>query len=525
MTSVVFVCSLGLIAFINWHYRFELSDDAYIHLRIVRNFVKTGHAYFNAGEPVMVTSSPVWTILLALNEVLFKEKNNLWFWNAIFVAIAATVAYMLALDALKDSRWPPRILALLLPLTMVAVLADSSFLGMETPLAIALLLLAALAFTRSSPAALPLLALAAFTRYEIGVLFAVVGLVCLATRTARKYGAIAAMLIAAILTSWLFIQFGTIIPNTVKAKSKEYLLSKAQTFFMLRPQPLAVDSPWNSVAMLVLLSLLVFLLISWLGEVVTDRKTHATERFVALSLFVWGCALSVLYIWRKTFIFHWYTPLIYVPILVGAVVMTLLDRLAFRKMLGLLFMVLTFLACYQHLGLLIASSFKKDASRIWLLNESARVHTYLAVGLVLNEVCPSSQLLTSEIGALGYGFQGEVLDGFGLASPDAIKYHPMRVPEERSDHLIGAIPVAFTQEKKADLIVTYDRFGEAVLASPQIHSEYNDLRFIPLLPKDIAEGRIAPWGIKSFHVLLKKDGSCATSEVNAKLLAAGISNY
>src|SRR3990167_544049 len=40
------------------------QDDAYIHFRIAGNFIEFGGPYFNAGEKVMVTSSPVWTLLL-----------------------------------------------------------------------------------------------------------------------------------------------------------------------------------------------------------------------------------------------------------------------------------------------------------------------------------------------------------------------------------------------------------------------------------------------------------------------------
>jgi hypothetical protein len=64
--AAVFVGSFSLILYLNWHFRFDLSDDAYIHMRIAHNLLRTGHPYFNPGERVMVTSSPVWTLLLSL---------------------------------------------------------------------------------------------------------------------------------------------------------------------------------------------------------------------------------------------------------------------------------------------------------------------------------------------------------------------------------------------------------------------------------------------------------------------------
>src|SRR5712692_2540162 len=116
MAATVFVCTVGLMGYINWHFRFDLGDDAFIHLRIAHNFLQTGHPYFNPGEHVMVTSSPVWTLLLAMIELLFGMKNTLWVWNAIFVGVAATGSYMLAWSWVKFRGWQEKIVALIVPL-------------------------------------------------------------------------------------------------------------------------------------------------------------------------------------------------------------------------------------------------------------------------------------------------------------------------------------------------------------------------------------------------------------------------
>jgi len=99
--AAVFAGSTALTLFLNWHLRFDLGDDAYIHLRIAHNMIRTGHPYFNLGERVMVTSSPVWTLLLVLNELVFGARNILWMWNALFVGVAATAAYWLAWSQLS----------------------------------------------------------------------------------------------------------------------------------------------------------------------------------------------------------------------------------------------------------------------------------------------------------------------------------------------------------------------------------------------------------------------------------------
>src|ERR1700712_1724280 len=54
-------------------------DDAFIHLRIARNLALTGRAFWNPGERVMATSSPAWTILLAVSG-MWKHRELLpWF--------------------------------------------------------------------------------------------------------------------------------------------------------------------------------------------------------------------------------------------------------------------------------------------------------------------------------------------------------------------------------------------------------------------------------------------------------------
>ena len=45
-------------------------------------------------------------------------------------------------------------------------------------------------------------------------------------------------------------------------------------------------------------------------------------------------------------------------------------------------------------------------------------------GTALARACPSATLMSSEIGALGDAFPGEILDAFGLATPAAIR-HPV----------------------------------------------------------------------------------------------------
>ena len=514
MVTAVLGGALAVMLCINWRFRFDSSDDAYIHLRIARNLLRTGHPYFNVGEPVMATSSPVWTLVLVLNEFIFGTRNTIWLWNAVFASVAATVAYWLAWTWVETRGAQDKYVAVLLPVGVLATLADSSFLGMETPLATALLLLAGVACVRARAWALPLLSLAAFTRYELGALLAITGLACLGTRKARTYGAIPACVIAGVFTAWLLSQFGTIIPTAIEAKSRGYSLTASQAFAAVAPPP-SVLIAWNGVLLLIGSGILAH----WVLEAVSDTGRREGVRIVALGLILWGCTLAALYVWRRAFVFAWYKPLVWTPILVGGLLMTLIDHRRPRRMLAMFLLVTLFLAPCVMLGLRVRLALVARDEADAIIAESGRVHEYLAVGAALHQVCPQSQLLTSEIGGLGYGFQGYIYDGFGIASPDAIKYHPLRVPEERGNGTLGAIPPRFALAKKPDLIVTYDIFGEAVVASPDIRAEYADLRFDPLLPQDAAAGLQTAWGIRTLHVFVKKSGGCPVATVHEKLSA------
>ena len=110
-----------------------------------------------------------------------------------------------------------------------------------------------------------------------------------------------------------------------------------------------------------------------------------------------------------------------------------------------------------------------------LYNEAARVHRYLTVGNLLDESCPDSSLLTSEIGALGETFHGRIIDGFGLATPEAIQFQPLWIPEEQPNGRIGAFSTGIVKVARPDVIVTYDFFAPSFFRSP-LANEYERIQ-------------------------------------------------
>ena len=114
--------------------------------------------------------------------------------------------------------------------------------------------------------------------------------------------------------------------------------------------------------------------------------------------------------------------------------------------------------------------------------------------------------MTSEIGGLGYGFEGKILDGCGLISPEAIKYHPMKVPEQRTSGSTGAIPLKYVQEKMPELVVSLESFCEEFSRSNLAHEKYYKIQLPVFTARDL---RLSPdstiWGSNFLLVYVRKD--------------------
>ncbi len=122
--------------------------------------------------------------------------------------------------------------------------------------------------------------------------------------------------------------------------------------------------------------------------------------------------------------------------------------------------------------------------------------------------------MSSEIGGLGEGFEGEILDAVGLATPSAIKYHPMRVPDERSSGDLGEIPTGFVSEMRPDVIVSYDVFAESLLKNPD-RSIYTEFVY-PALPA--AEmPRYSDWSRHRLYILVARSGLCSSTALDARV--------
>jgi hypothetical protein len=142
-----------------WQLRW-MSDDGFIHLRVVEQLVHGNGPVFNAGERVEASTSPLWVALLAL---AYPVSSLVLPWKAIVLGIALAALGVLAAEraAVSFARASSGARPFLLPLGALVVVALPPFWefatsGLETGLVFAWLGMCTWACARaSSPPASP----------------------------------------------------------------------------------------------------------------------------------------------------------------------------------------------------------------------------------------------------------------------------------------------------------------------------------------------------------------------------------
>jgi hypothetical protein len=475
------------------------ADDSFIHRRIALNYQQTGKPYFNLDQRVMVTSSPLWTQMLALSGAVLPLANPVPCLEMAFILVGAAAGYLLLWERHRD-----QLSGLILPAIafFFICVADlpSALDQMETPCAVALIMAGVLGVRKRRTWGVSLLVLASFARYEC-VLLCVLAVIWVSVRRRwTKWSLVSAAVTGVSGLAWLLWEYGTFIPNTVVAKSHLYVMTYRQVIrgFFSIPQAL-VCLIWGTI---------------WWFYGRNRRYEHSGA---AAMLVGFGVCLGMAYLVRKTYIFSWYQPLVLVPLSIGVLLWTNPQRVR-TTAIGAVFAGAFLLpSAMTDMGL-VSAALRGATGSIPDFPLVARVHAYRRIGAALNTECPTGILMTSEIGALGWAFHGEIRDGAGLASPEAIRYHPMRVPQERRSGSLGEIPAGFVRDYHPDLIVSYDLLAESALPAARSLG-YLDYAY-PLFVRGDRASATNLWEARQMHVLVAPDGRCSPTAVKSAVGAA-----
>ncbi|MBL8055748.1 MAG: hypothetical protein JNK29_03575 [Anaerolineales bacterium] len=452
-------------------------DDAYITFRDARNWIEGVGFVYNAGEHVLGTTTPAYTVLLALAALLSGFHD----FPRLAVAVnagcdALTFVLLLRLTArLTGRRWLGLLLALLF--TLDARLIDFSTGGMESSFNLLSLVLALTLFFHDRPRlAVVAAGLAVLVRPDgatlAAALFLALGLPVL--RQPRRWPWVEAGLFLAVVGPWLifaFAYFGQPIPQSVLAKSEVYRLEAGLAFraFLIQlrtvfpfslpplhdPEPLARQ----------LLQALTPAALVGLGLWAAQRRHRAAWALGAYFIFFIAFFSAGNPLWLG-----WYEiPLLPLyQMLIIAAAHWLGQRAAGRLPVALarrlrLPALLPFLAALvlavPQLSRLNALPWEHAQRPRFVVNSSFNKEREADYVLLARMLAPAAaagrQVAIPEIGAFGWVYRGRIFDTTGLVTPETLQYFPL--PPEIPVGLY-TVPRRMILDRQPDLFITFDSF-------------------------------------------------------------------
>ncbi len=517
-----FLLFLGfVIIFIQMALREYAIDDAYIHFRVTKNFVDSETPYFNLGEPMKVSTSTGWIILLTSMLLISKLVNisldlNLLvtILNALMIISGAliylTILEMIVAKKLSLLQW------ITFMLFYVVICLPSSLALMETVTALAVIGIGVLLLIKGKMYAFIFVGMSIFFRPEF-LIPAVLTFAYACYKQRQRIPTICFYLLVGLLPFIFFdlYFYGTIIPQSVTAKSIIYQLSivDAAVIILLRIRDTFFMFPFfdgfSSIYLFYSLFIPLFFIALFLLKSLKQKySTNRINTIITWVFFLWGTLIFTLYIVRGVYVFFWYDPLYLVPLLIvlGFVFITTETKkeIVFQQIILIPLVIVS-------VGVIVQNGFASLNNPAYFtgFSEGARARQYITIGEELYSRYPDARLMTSEIGGLGFGFDGHILDAAGLATPNALKYHKDINPKRG----LGGIPLKYIIAAKPDIIVSYDLFIEGFFDSDEI--DRFTLTSYPLFLEDDRNRSIIDrpfgekyqrilWGIEHLYVFTRK---------------------
>jgi len=465
-------------------------DDSFITFRYSRNILEGNGFVYNPSARVLGTTTPLFTLLMSGAAAVANGRDFPAY--AIIVSAVADAAnavlLFLLMRRLTKNLLPAALIGLLWAIAPQSVTFAVG--GMETSVNIFWILAALYCYLSDRDWLLGLcIGLGFLTRIDallwIGPLllhqlylrFRVRGAIPLKT----WIGA------AAVVLPWLafaYLYFGTIIPQSVTAKSVTYFLAPGSAFVTLLQNfgtPFSEEKTLGGAFIFLFFTYVALLVI---GIIYAVRRESRLLPWL-LYPFVYGAVFSII----NPLVFRWYVvpplPAIFFALVVGvwAVLSNLFGRRANQRV------VLRF--GFAAVGLFWIST----SLNAWTLHPDHgldrpapqmawhKIELYyrqMADDLVQKYgVGPASRIVAADIGVVGYVTNAQILDTVGLVSPEVAKYYPYA----RALVIDGqnyAVPPAIVRDARPEFAVFMESMVRNGLArDPDFIANYEQVRFIP----------------------------------------------
>jgi hypothetical protein len=431
----------------------HISDDAYITMRYSRNLRSAGAMSYNPPDPVLGTSTPLWTWVLAAGQMTGASPEKT-------AVAAASLADIGSMALILTSPAAGSIAAIVAAATIAAwpAYVMHAVSGMETSLYVLTVVAFVTAMSRAQPGvAAVAAALGALCRPD-GALLAALGFVwTLAghSRAAALRFAATVALIGAPWTIFAFARFGSVIPSSVTAKASAvdpwFLSFENLAAYFLRGFYLPVT----------LLAFGGFAVIA--AGFMTRARDDDRGTFLWRLWSVWALGYLAGMTAANAFThFPWYfAPLL--PIYTASAALAI-ETAASRA--GHVPAVLRSAALRASLAAVLGAALltRMPALKSYLEASAAgREDLYASVATQLAGVDARCTVAATEIGTIGYHYPGRILDLVGLVSPE----------------VVGRPLDAVLAESRARWLVTYDtHFDRAVAGSEPFASRFERRSFV-----------------------------------------------
>ncbi len=455
-------------------------DDAFITFRYARNLVSGIGFVFNPGQPVLGTTTPLYTVLLATLAGITRSTNYPWL--ALLVNALADAATCVFLAALGEKLTGRRSVGLCTALLWAIAPMSVTFAigGMETSVFILLLVATAYFYvigrTRWAAVAGGLLVL---TRPDGVLLVAPLMIDLLARRLrARQFPTAEALLFLGVVLPWVAfatIFFGSPIPHSILAKTLAYRVAPVDGLINLLQH---YGTPFFEDQFLgrfwPLAGFILYLALSLIGGVNILRRD---TRVWPLVLFPW--LYFAAYAAAGILIFRWYLapPLPFYFLLILAGFAQLLGDLTARargwlqtRRLDPLLLPVGVFVFFSICAWTPRPDHGPNEPAPQMAWHQLELY-YAQVGSALApRLTAGSVVAAGDVGALGYYSNARILDTVGLMSPEATVYYPL----DRSLYTISyAIPPLLILNQKPDFVVLLEVYGRlGLLQDPRFIAAY-----------------------------------------------------